>query len=176
GGFFFAFIGICALKCAGWLLEVGILPRWGAACCAATGSGQGRCWEQDGARFGVAGVVDGDDDGVTDLKLTAQGGFEIFGINVEAGWSDDDVFLAAAEVEITFGVEFADVAGVQPLGVGGGLQHAGLPVAGGDIFATNEDFAVFGEFELAAGENFADGALGGAERMIEADEGGGFGH
>ena len=85
-------------------------------------------------------------------------------------------FLRPRKWRLPCGVEFADIAGVQPGFVGGGLHCAGLPVARGDIFAADENFAVFGELEFAAGQDFADGALRRAKRMIEADQRSGFGH
>ena len=39
--------------------------------------------------------------------MFAEGGFEVFGIDVEAGTGDDYVFFAAEETEIAGGVEFA---------------------------------------------------------------------
>src|SRR6185369_17314750 len=67
--------------------------------------------QKDGTGLGVACVIDRDDNGVADLRLTAQGSFEVLGIYSEASGSDNDVFLAAAETEVAFRVEFADVAG-----------------------------------------------------------------
>jgi len=50
--------------------------------------------------------------------LFAERGFEIFGINVQAGRGDDDAFLAAAKTQVAFGVELAKIAGAEPTTVG----------------------------------------------------------
>src|SRR4029077_5445781 len=50
------------------------------------------------------------------------------------------------------------------------LQRALLPVAAGDIFSAHEDLPVIRQPEFATRQHFADGALRGAKRMIEADK------
>ena len=142
------------------------------------GSFVGALTEQYSAGLGVVVNLEGNDDGVTNCGLGAESGLEILGINIQAGGGDDDVFLAAAEAEIALGVEFAQIAGAQPATVFLGTlpQRALLPIARGDIFPADENLSIFGETEFAAGQDFADGPLRGAEWMIQADQGGGFGH
>ena len=65
-------------------------------------------------RLGVATLLQTNDDAVADFGLLAQRRFQVFGINVHAFASDDDILLATLEVEIAFGVELADIAGAKP--------------------------------------------------------------
>ena len=132
--------------------------------------------QQRGARLGVAALVQTDHDTVANLRLQAQRGFQIFGIDVHPLAGDDDVLLAPLKVEIALGVELADVAGAKPTFlVQHRLQLFALPVAGGDVRATHQDLAVFVELHLPAFEHLADRALAGAEGMVQRDERGGFG-
>src|SRR6202171_5053857 len=52
----------------------------------------------------------------------------------------------------------------------GGTKSSLLPVAAGNIFAADENFAIFGEPKFTARENFADRAFRGAKRVIQADQ------
>jgi hypothetical protein len=41
---------------------------------------------------------------IADLGLFAEGGFQVVGVDVQAGGGDDYVFFAAAKAEVTGGV------------------------------------------------------------------------
>ena len=56
------------------------------------------------------------------------------------------------------------------------MESSLFPIASGNIFTADENFAVFGKFEFVAGENLADGALRRAKRMIQTDQRRGLGH
>ena len=117
-------------------------------------------------------MFQGNDDYVANIFLAAEGRFEIFGIDVEAGGSNDYILLAALEAQIPFRVQFAQISGAEPAIIFFPclLDGAFFPIAAGDVFATNQNFPVTGEPELAAGKNFAYRAFGSFEWMIEADE------
>ena len=57
--------------------------------------------DENGARFGtVTGIGFDRRPRLSRPGWRSEGRFQIFGINVEAGGSDDDILLAAAEMEI----------------------------------------------------------------------------
>src|SRR5579862_6872188 len=97
-------------------------------------------------------------------------------MNVHAFASYDDILLASLEVEVAFGVELADVAGVKPaLLVEHRLQLLSLPIAGGYIGAAHQDFAARVKLHLAAFEHLADRAAAGAEGMVQRNQRGRLG-
>src|ERR1700722_1910336 len=130
----------------------------------------------DGAWLGisssvVSSAVDADDHAIFYLGLSAQRGFQVLGVNVEASRSDDDFFLAALEIEIAGCVEGADVSGAIPALIAGKIVAAGtVPVAGGDAATAHQNLAVRGQLELPAGQHFPDRALAQPEGVIHADQ------
>ena len=104
-----------------------------------------------------------------------EGGFEVGGVDVQAGGGDDDIALAAEEAEL---------AGWRLRSRGRRWRatrfRAGawrrVPCGAGEHVAADEDLAVVAEADFAAGEGFADGAAADVEGMVEGDEGGGLGH
>ena len=73
-------------------------------------------------------------------------------------------------MQIAGSVHFADVAGVQPIVRFAAPHFATFPVAGGNIFSAHQNFSILSQPEFASGQNFADGAFGSAEGMIQADQ------
>src|ERR1035441_9381761 len=117
--------------------------------------------------FGVASLLQADDDAVAYRGLLAQRILEVLGINVHPLARHDDIFLAALEIKIAFGVEFAKIASAKPTSL---AQHRpqffSLPITSSDVGATHQDFAVLIELNLAALEHFANRAFAGAKGMI----------
>ena len=64
-------------------------------------------FKEDGAGFGVLTAIDRDYYGVADGALFFQSGFKVFGMDVEAGGGDDNIFFAAAKFEVAVRIEFA---------------------------------------------------------------------
>src|SRR5437868_4416431 len=56
--------------------------------------------EEDGAGFSVVVAIEGNDYRIADAALFFQGGFEVFGIDIQAGGRDDDIFFATAEFQV----------------------------------------------------------------------------
>ena len=81
-------------------------------------------------------------------------------MNVQTSRRDDHVFLASTKTQIAFGVEFAKIARAQPAFLIGVTKRALFPIATGNVFTTNQDFAIFGELAFAPRQNLADGPLG----------------
>ncbi len=108
--------------------------------------------------------------------MRAESSFQVLGIYVETSGRDDHIFLAAAETQIALGIEFAKIACAQPAFLFGGPNGSLLPITAGNIFAADEDFAVFGELEFAARQDSADRSFRGAKGMIQADQRGCFRH
>ena len=71
--------------------------------------------DEDGAGFGTVAGVGFDNSYCFDPGLASESGFEVFGIDVETAGGDDDIFFAAAEVEVTFGVDRGEISGSEPL-------------------------------------------------------------
>ena len=92
---------------------------------------------------------------------------DIFREDFQSFGCGDHFLLAAADREVTFAVEFADVAGVEPsIFFEGGLGCFGrFEVAFGDVAAADDDFAVAGDFDFDSGEGFADGSSADVEGM-----------
>ena len=132
--------------------------------------------KQNGTRFGIAALFDRNHDAVANPRLLVQLGFEVFGVNVQSRWRDDDVFLSSAEAEVALGVEFTEIAGAQPALLIQGMDSSLFPIASGNIFTADKNLAVFGKLEFTARENLADGALRRAKRMIQTDQRRGLGH
>ncbi len=90
-------------------------------------------------------------------------GFDVFGIDVLAFLGDNHVFLAAEELEMTCGIEAAEVAGHEPtVDDGFGGEFGLVEVAGHNRFAADGDFADaicvgIDDADLHAGEWLADG-------------------
>src|SRR2546421_5767415 len=91
-------------------------------------------------------------------------------MNVETSRRDDHVFLASTKTQIAFGVEFAKIARAQPAFLIGRTKFTLFPIAAGNVFTANQDFAIFGELAFAARQNLAHGPLRRAKRVIQADE------
>ena len=81
-------------------------------------------------------------------------------MNVQTSRRDDHVFLASTKTQIAFGVEFAKIARAQPAFLIGRTKFTLFPIAAGNVFTANQDFAIFGELAFAPRQNLADGPLG----------------
>ena len=85
---------------------------------------------------------------------------DLLGGHVLAARGDDDVLLAVGDAQGAGArVDLADVSGVEPAvddRLGRGLGVA--PVLAHDAGALDQDFAVFGDLDLGAGEGGTDGA------------------
>src|ERR1035438_5067638 len=126
--------------------------------------------DENGARLGVASLLQADDDAVAYCGLLAQRILEVLGINVHPFAGDDDVFLAALEIEIALRVEFAKVAGAKPTSLAQHrLQFFSLPITGSDVGAAHQDFAVLVELDFAALEYFANRAFAGSKGMVQGN-------
>src|ERR1019366_4707636 len=121
--------------------------------------------DEHGARLGISALLQADDHAFAYPGLLAQRNLQVLGIDVHPFARDNDVLFAALEIEIAFGIEFAQVAGAKPTFLAQHrLQFFSLPIPGSDIGAAYQDFAIFIELDLAAFEHFANRALAGAER------------
>ncbi len=132
--------------------------------------------DQHGASLGIAALFQTDHHAVADLGLLPQRSLQVLGIDVHPFARDDDIFLATLEVEIAFGIELADIAGAKPaFFVQHRLELFCLPIAGSNVGAAHQDFAVLIELDFAAFQHFADRTLAGAKRMVQRNERSGFG-
>ena len=123
------------------------------------------CWTW----FCVSVARQCDDHNVFHFRLPAQSGLEIVGIDVHAGWGDDDILLSSLEVEAAFSIEFADIAGAIPaVFAGDGMKIVSIPVAGGDSASADQDFSVESQFDFASGEDLANRAFAEAKRVVHA--------
>src|ERR1019366_9832129 len=104
--------------------------------------------------------------------------FKVFRIDVHACRRDDDVLLAALEIEIPFGIERAQVARVEPPGMISAARDRAnltvLPVARGDVLSPHQDFAARIKLHFAAFKYLANRAAPQPERVIHADQGSRF--
>src|SRR5437879_3832174 len=91
-------------------------------------------------------------------------------MNVQTSRRDDHALLAATKTQIAFGVDFAQVSSAQPAFLIGGTKFTLFPIAAGNVFTADENFAIFGELEFAARQYLANGPLRCAKRVIQADE------
>src|SRR6266446_2499870 len=134
--------------------------------------------KQDCARLGVPAAIQCNDYAIPNRRVFLDRALQIFRINIEPGRRDDHAFLAPAEAKITRGVEFTKVSGAEPAVIfaRGLLRRTSFPVGSGNVLAADQDFAVLGEFEFAAGKDFSNRAFRCAEWMIEADQRRGLGH
>src|SRR5262249_22774699 len=101
--------------------------------------------------------------------------FKVDGGNVLAAEGDENLLFAAGDVEEAVGVLAADVAGGEPAvvddGVGGLLIFV---IAGHDMQAAGENFAIVGDFYVDTGDGAAAGAAAVVLGRGEADDGGRF--
>ena len=81
------------------------------------------------------------------------------GDNLLACGQDDQLLFSAADEQVAVGIEFAQVAGVQPA-VADDLIGCGpiVPVTEHDVRAARQDFAVAGDANFDVCERSADGA------------------
>ena len=126
--------------------------------------------DQHGQRLRALRRLDADDGAVADFRLHVQRRFQVVRVDVQAGGGDDDVFLAALEVEVARRVHLADVAGAQPAFVVCNRLYIAAPVARRDVVAAHEDFAALVELHFLAGQRLPDGAAPDLERVVDADE------
>src|SRR5262249_51821344 len=110
-----------------------------------------------------------------DAGFLLDGGFEVFGMNVDAGGGDDDFAFSAEKAKAAVGLALGQIAGSEPF-IGSRPQLAAGPGGAGDGGAAREPFPVGGGLDLAAGHGLADGALRDVKGMIEGDEGRGLRH
>src|SRR5437773_4518321 len=108
--------------------------------------------------------------------LAIEDNFNVFGIDVHAGRSDDDFVPPPLKVKVGLLVHLTNVSGAKPAFVCGCCLHIIAPVSRRNIFAAHEDFAVFGQLHLLPAHDPANRAAPQLEWMIDADEPGGFGH
>src|SRR5579859_1632177 len=137
----------------------------------------GAIQQKYGARLGVAVAFGADHDAIANAGLRAQGFFQILRVNIQAGRSDDDVFTPALEIQVASPVRVRYISRSEPsVGFGYGQRLPILPVGCRHVFAAHQNFAIPVNPHFHARKHFADGALGGAERVIQADERCGFRH
>src|SRR5262245_4280679 len=102
--------------------------------------------------------------------------FDGFGRKLVAGIENEKIFNAADDAPVAGGVDFALIAGVEPAIAQyfGGFFGA-VPVTGKNIRTADDDFVVFGEMHLDAGDSTADVAgLHREARVVEGAKRGGF--
>jgi hypothetical protein len=100
---------------------------------------------------------------------------EVRGRHVLAPRRDDEVLLAARDVEEAVGVEVAQVARAQPGAVEGQRGALRVPEVGlEDVGSAHVQLAVRGEAGLHAGQHAAHGAEAVVGRGVQADRGGGL--
>src|SRR6266481_3290476 len=137
-----------------------------------------RIEKQGCAWLGIRAAIQWNDHAISNRRVFFDSALQILRINIKAGRRNDHALLAPAEAKIASGVEFTEVSGAEPAVIfaRGLLRCTFFPVGTGNVFAADQDFAVLGEFEFAAGKNFSNRAFRCAERMVEADQRRGFGH
>ena len=118
----------------------------------------------------------GDDDGGRneraglELVLDRLGGDELTARRLE------QVLFAVGDLEIAVGVDFADVAGVQPTVDQGRCGRLGvLIVALHDVGPADQDLTVVGDLDLDVANDLTDGAEAGLSRLVDGDDGRGLG-
>src|SRR5262249_23099759 len=124
----------------------------GLICTLDAGSGvsSGACGKHDSGGLGVAVTSEAENDCIFDLRLLAEGGLKVGGIDFHPFRRDDDILLPSFEMEKALRIELAEVAGVEPsLFARDGLELATLPVVLCDILAADEDLAGAAEFDVA---------------------------
>src|SRR5580704_3233221 len=140
---------------------------------AAVGAAQ----QEYSARLGVAVPFEANHDAIANAGLRSQRFFQILGVNIHTGRSDDDIFSPALEIQVASLVLLRDISRSEPsVGFGYRQYLPILPVSGRDVFSTHEDFAIFIYAHFHPRKHLADGTLGGTEGMIQADERRGFRH
>ena len=70
--------------------------------------------------------------------------FDIVRVHVQSFGCHDQILFAAAEIKVAFGVDLSEVAGVQPLAIGG------------YAFATNENFSVCCDRDVLTRDDLAE--------------------
>ena len=102
-----------------------------------------------------------DDRGLAHAGLRVQRLLDVFRKDVQSLRRDDHFLLAAADAQLSAGVELADVAGVKPaVAERAARLFRRVEVAARHVLAAHEDLAVVGDLDLDAGDRLADGALG----------------
>src|SRR6202041_305520 len=129
--------------------------------------------QQHGYGFGAGGGEQRNDGGGLNAGLGIQRGLHIFGMNIQSRGRDDNLALAADEVELPFLIALSQVARGQPLRFVL-LQGAVLPGGARYHIAADENLALVSDADFAARQDLADGSLMSFERVIEGDDGGGF--
>ena len=130
---------------------------------------RGAAQQQHGASLRVLLALEWHHYDVAHLGGQAQRFFQVFWIDVHAFRRDDHVFLSTLEIEISLGVELADVAGAEPVILAGtfrGFESPALPIPRGHVFSADQDLALRVEFHFAPWQHLADGAFPQAEGMI----------
>ena len=108
---------------------------------------------------------------ITNAAGPIEDALDILGKHVQPFRRDDHFLLAAADVDLAVGAEFADIAGVEPAvreRAGGFL--VGLEISARDVLSAHQNLAVGGDLHLDSGNGLADRSLFRAERVIEADD------
>ena len=77
------------------------------------------------------------------LRLTVERGLEICGIDLQASGGDDCLLTASAKIYAAVWAKLADVACVNPTLLVGERCAVALPVSSRDVFAANENLAIF---------------------------------
>ena len=126
-------------------------------------------------RLGIATLLQTHHHAIAHLRLLPQHGFQIVGIDVHPLARDDDVLLAALEVEVAIVIERAQVSGTKPAVFAEyRLQLFVLPIPSSHIGAAHQDLAVLVELHLAPFQHLADRALAGMEGMVQRNQRRGF--
>src|SRR4030095_6158905 len=141
--------------------------------------------DEDGMDPLLRAIDRADDSGLAYPGLLVEHAPDVLGKHIEAVGRDDHFLLAALDEQPSLFVTFPDVAGVEPAFA---VEHAvsralgfrlwalvGDVVAGGDVFAADENLAVVGDAYLDALNRRADRALARLERVIERDDRRGLG-
>src|SRR4030095_2421807 len=108
-------------------------------------------------------------------------GFDVFRVDVLSFFGDDNIFLTAAEVQVTFGVEPSDIAGAEPAvddGFGGEFRF--MQIAGHDGLAANLNLADavgtgISNADFHAWKRLSDGVRAKRFQIVDGDRGAGFG-
>ncbi len=117
-----------------------------------------------------------DDRGIANAADTIQHPLDVFGKDVQPLGRDDHFLLAPADEQRAVGPDFADVTRVEPAVLEGPRGFlGGMKVAGRDVLAAHQDFAVRRDLHIDAGDHFPHRPFLSAERMIQGDDRRGFG-
>src|SRR5262249_39577995 len=83
---------------------------------------------------------------------------DVFRINVQAFWRDNQVFFTASKVETSFGIDFAEIARMQP-----------SAIRACDTLAAYEDLAVWSDHHFLTRQRPADRSGSSIERMVDCN-------